>query len=217
MFCLYFAGIIIAILSELVIKFFEKKTNDENALLIELPEFKKPNGRTIMIYVWDKIRDYLTKAGTTIFLASIVIWFILNTGTSGFVENISDSFGASIGKALAPVLKPAGIGTWQVGLALISGIAAKEIIVSSFGIIYGINNVNSASGMKQLSGILMGAGFTKASIMALLVFCLLYTPCVAAVVTMAKEYKSKKWSAISIVYQLTLAWIMATIVYQVAR
>ena len=90
--------------------------------LIELPEYKTPNGRTVSIYVWDKVKDYLSKAGTTIFIASIVLWFVLNLGPEGFVSDVSHSFAAIIGHVLVPVLRPAGLGQWQVAVALISGL-----------------------------------------------------------------------------------------------
>ena len=84
------------------------------------------------IYVWEKVKDYLTKAGTTIFVASIVIWFILNYGIHGMTADVTQSFGAKIGKVLAPLLVPAGLGTWQIVVALISGLSAKEVVISSF-------------------------------------------------------------------------------------
>ena len=94
--------------------------NTENALLIELPEYKIPNLRTVAIYVWEKIKDYLTKAGTTIFLASIILWFVMNVGPAGFISDVADSFAAKFGQILVPVLKPVGLGSWQIAVALIS-------------------------------------------------------------------------------------------------
>ena len=87
-------------------------------LLIELPEYKTPNAHTIAIYVWEKVKDYLSKAGTVIFIASIIMWAVMNLGPHGFVSDISESFGSIIGKALVPVLAPAGLGYWQIAVAL---------------------------------------------------------------------------------------------------
>ena len=110
------------------------------------------------IYVWEKIKDYLTKAGTTIFLASIILWFVMNVGPAGFISDVADSFAAKFGQILVPVLKPVGLGSWQIAVALISGISAKEVVVSSMSVLYGIGNINSAAGMAELSGILGGTG-----------------------------------------------------------
>ena len=138
---LYIIGLCMAILVAFIVHIHGKNDSAQNALLIELPEYKTPNGRTVSIYVWDKVKDYLSKAGTTIFIASIVLWFVLNLGPEGFVSDVSDSFAAVIGHVLVPVLRPAGLGQWQVAVALISGLSAKEVVVSSFSVLYGINNV----------------------------------------------------------------------------
>jgi len=148
-FSMYVAGMVTAILAALVANRLEKgKIND--SLLIELPEYKRPNARTIRIYVWNKLKDYLTKAGTTIFIASIVIWFVLNFGITGIVENPADSFGAMLGRVLVPVLAPAGLGMWQIAVALLSGISAKEVVVSSFSVLFGVANANSDTGVAAI-------------------------------------------------------------------
>ena len=213
---MYVIGLVIAILSAFVMRLFQKK-RQEHTLLIELPEYKTPNAHTIFIYVWEKVKDYLTKAGTTIFFASVVLWAMLNFGPSGLVEDMSQSFGAMFGRGLAPVLAPAGLGMWQVALAFLSGLAAKEVVVSSFSVLYGIGNINSAAGMAELSGILAASGFTALNAYALMVFCLLYTPCVATLATMRRELNSGKYMAVSLVFQLAVAWLAATLVYQAGR
>ena len=153
---MYVIGLAVAILVAFIMsRVGSSKT--ENSLLIELPEYKTPNARTILIYVWEKVKDYLTKAGTTIFLASIVLWFLLNFGPQGMVSDMSDSFAAIAGRWLSPLMAPAGLGIWQVVVALISGLAAKEVVVSSMGVLYGIGNIASQEGMNALSGYL-GAG-----------------------------------------------------------
>ncbi len=187
---------------------------EEDGLLIELPEYKTPNTRTVAIYVWEKVQDYLTKAGTTIFVASIVLWFVLNMGPGGIVDDVSGSFAAMIGRFLVPALKPAGLGSWQIAVALISGLSAKEVVVSSFSVLYGISNINSAAGMTELSHILAIDGFGPVNAYALMIFCLLYTPCVAAIGTIRRETGSISWTAGMVVFQLVVAWIMAVLVFQ---
>lgn len=212
---MYVIGLFVAIFIALLMKVFGKK-KEMNALLIELPEYKSPNARTIFIYVWDKVKDYLTKAGTTIFFASIIVWFILNFSQNGMVTDISESFGASIGKWLIPVLKPAGLGTWQVALSLISGLTAKEVVVSSFCVLYHITNINSQAGMESLQAALAVQGFTQLNAYAMMLFCLLYTPCIATLGTIKRELRSGKWTAFVVVFQLFVAWFVTTLFYQVA-
>ncbi|MEG2123327.1 MAG: ferrous iron transport protein B [Clostridium sp.] len=211
---LYIIGLLMAILVAYVIQKASKKKY-ENILLIELPEYKTPNGRTVGIYVWDKVKDYLTKAGTTIFVASIILWFILNVGPHGFVSDVSNSFAAIIGIAIAPILKPAGLGSWQIVVALISGISAKEVVVSSFSVLYGIANINSAAGMAELSTALGGVGFGGVNAYALMIFCLLYTPCMATIATIKRETGSMRWTGMMIAFQLVVAWTSAVLVFQI--
>jgi len=215
-FSLYVVGMVIAILSAMVINRLEKgKTND--SLLIELPEYKRPNARTIRVYVLNKVRDYLSKAGTTIFLASVVIWFVLNFGMSGMVENPADSFGAVIGRLLVPILAPAGLGMWQIGVALLSGISAKEVVVSSFAVLFGVSNANSAAGMETIVANVQAAypGFGALNAYCMMLFCLLYVPCVATVATVKKESGSWAFTLKMIAFELVLAWGVTTLVYQV--
>ncbi|MCI8597454.1 MAG: ferrous iron transport protein B [Lachnospiraceae bacterium] len=211
---MYLLGIVTAIAAALIMNQFTKR-KEINTLLIELPEYKSPNLHTIAIYTWEKVEDYLRKAGTTIFLASIIIWVILNFGPSGMVTDMSQSFGAMAGRVIAPLMHPAGLDYWQVVVALIAGLAAKEIVVSSMSVLFGITNVTSAAGMAGMSAALGSLGFTAVNAYALMTFCLLYTPCMAAVATIRKETNSLKWTAFSALFQLLTAWIMATIVYQI--
>ena len=213
-FSLYALGLLMAIAIALVIgKFW--KSNEKATLLIELPDYKVPNARTIRIYVWEKVKDYLTKAGTTIFVASIVIWFILNYGIHGMTADVTQSFGAQIGKVLAPVLVPAGLGTWQIVVALISGLSAKEVVISSFSVLYGVNNVNSVQGMAVLSASLGSVGFGALNAYSLMVFCLLYTPCVATLATIKRETHSWTWTLKMVLFQLLLAYAASVVVFQV--
>ena len=212
---MYVIGLIVAILVALIMSRMGKHKT-ENSLLIELPEYKTPNARTIVIYVWEKVKDYLTKAGTTIFIASIILWFLLNFGPHGMVDDMSGSFAAIAGRWLAPVMAPAGLGIWQIVVALISGLAAKEVVVSSMGVLYGIGNIASQSGMDALAGFLGSAGFTAVNAYALMIFCLLYIPCIATVATIKRETGSIKWTFASVAMHLVVAWSAATLFYQAA-
>ncbi len=211
---MYVLGIAVAILVAFVMSRLDKKKED-NMLLIELPEYKAPNARSIAIYVWEKVKDYLTKAGTTIFVASVIMWVISNFGFTGFVTDMGESFAANIGKVLVPVFAPIGLGHWQIVVALISGIAAKEIVVASCGVLFGIGNINSEQGMSDMVTVLAGIGFGAANAYALMTFCLLYVPCAAAIATVKKETESKKYTLYAALFQLAVAWVMAFIVYHI--
>lgn len=211
---MYLLGIVIAIAAAYIISKFDG-SKAEHALLIELPEYKTPNAHTIAIYVWEKIKDYLSKAGTVIFVASIIMWGVMNLGPHGFVSDISESFGAIIGKALVPVLAPAGLGYWQIVVALISGIAAKEVVVSSCSVLFGIANITTPSGMSSMVSVLGSMGFGSANAYALMVFCLLYVPCMATLGTIHREVGKTSITIAFACFQLVVAWIFAVLFYQI--
>ena len=211
---MYIIGLVIAILIVAVIHLIDRKTSP-NYLLIELPEYKAPSARTIAIYVWEKVKDYLTKAGTTIFVASILMWIILNFGFSGYTTEMADSFGASIGKILVPFFAPIGLGFWQIAVALIAGISAKEVVVSSCAVLFGIPNINAPAGMNMMHSILEGIGFGQLNAFCLMVFCLLYIPCAATLAPIRKESGSWKHMGFAALFQLVVAWIVTFLIYQI--
>ena len=210
---MYVIGLLLAVFVAVIMGLKTKKKEGNN-LLIELPEYKTPNARTIRIYVWEKVKDYLTKAGTVIFIASVILWFILNFNAHGLTKDVSESFGAAIGRFLVPVLKPAGLGLWQIAVALISGLSAKEVVVSSMSVLFGVNNVTSATGMAALSDILSSQGFTMLNAYCLMLFCLLYTPCVATIGTIKRESGSLLFTMKVVLFQLLVAYMAAVVVFQ---
>lgn len=211
---LYIIGIAVALFTAVVLRWTEKK-KEANMLLIELPEYKTPNARSIAIYVWTKVKDYITKAGTTIFIASIIVWALLNFGPHGLVSDMSDSFASIAGRVLVPVFTPIGLGYWQIIVALISGIAAKEIVVSSTSVLFGISNINSAEGMSSMVAALGAMGFGSVNAYAFMVFCLLYVPCAASLATIRKETESTRFMLGAMLFQLLVAWVAAFLVFQV--
>lgn len=212
---MYLLGIIVAILTAYIISKIDG-SKAEHALLIELPEYKAPNARTIAVYVWEKVKDYLTKAGTVIFLASIIMWLLLNLGPYGFVTDISKSFGAIIGKAIVPFFAPLGLGYWQIVVALIAGIAAKEVVVSSCSVLFGIQNITTAHGMDSFVALLGTMGFGAANAYSLMVFCLLYVPCTATIATIRREVGSTKMTLGFVCFQLAVAWVVSFLAFHVA-
>ncbi|QGU95777.1 ferrous iron transport protein B [Clostridium bovifaecis] len=198
-FSLYVLGIVVAFLIGLLFKntIFKK---DEEPFIIELPEYKLPEVKSLLLHTWDKGKGFLKKAGTIILSISVLVWFLSNFNFSGMVD-INDSLFASIGKAIAPIFKPLGFGSWETSMSLLTGLMAKEVVVSTMGVIFG-NDLQAI--LPQHFNVVSAYGF--------LVFVLLYTPCITAIATMRKEY-GNKMMLFSIAYQLVLAWIASFIVY----
>ena len=214
-FSMYILGILVAIGVSAVLHLIDRK-KAVNYLLIELPEYKLPDARTVGIYVWEKIKDYLIKAGTTIFIATLIIWALMYFGPSGFVgEGSENSFAAIVGGPLSVVFAPIGLGFWQIVVALIAGISAKEVGVSSCAVMFGIVNTSSAEGMSAFAAALEGIGFGPLNAVCLMVFCLLYIPCVATLATIHKESKSWAWTGFTALFQLVVAYVITLIVYQI--
>lgn len=212
-FSMYVLGIGVALLSALTVNLFDRQKS-KDALLIELPEFKRPNLRSIRIYVWNKVKDYLTKAGTTILIASIIVWILLNIGPAGLVDEASTSFAAYAAKFIAPVLGLCGLNMWEVVVALFAGVSAKELVVTSFTVLFSKTAVTGG----LLEGIhAVYPSFGPANALALMVFCLLYTPCLATIATIRKESNSLKFTALTLVFEIIVAYGISTIVFQVSR
>lgn len=212
---MYLIGIIVAMIVSVLLHLIDRKKS-VNYLMIELPEYKLPDSRTVAIYVWEKVKDYLGKAGTTIFLATILIWVLLNFGTQGFSTDMTNSFGAIIGKWMVPVLAPIGLGFWQIAVALIAGISAKEVVVSSCAVLFEIVNASSPNGMTAFSSALQEVGFGSLNALCLMIFCLLYIPCAATLATIRKE-SSWAWTGFTAIFQLAIAWIVTFGVYQIGN
>ena len=211
---MYLLGLVVAIVISAVIHLLDRKKST-NYLLIELPEYKLPDAHTVAIYVWEKVKDYLEKAGTTIFLATLIIWALLNFGPHGFSTDMTASFGAVIGKWITPFFVPIGLGFWQIAVALIAGISAKEVVVSSCAVLFGIVNASPPEGMTAFSSALAGIGFGSLNALCLMVFCLLYIPCAASLATIRKETNSWKWMFFSAAFQLAVAWVVTFVVYHI--
>ncbi len=213
---MYLIGILTALIIAGIIQGLEKNRGMERSpLLIELPEYKMPSARTVRVYVWEKVKDYLTKAGTIIFVASVILWFLLNFGPGGYTAVMEDSFAVLLGRALAPVMAPAGLGFWPIVVAVIAGISAKEVVVSSTAILFRVSNVNSAAGMAAVHAGLAGMGFGPLNAYCVMVFCLLYIPCAATIGVIKKESGSWKWTVFSVCFQVAVAYLMSFLIYQV--
>lgn len=207
-FSLYVLGILMGILSAYVFKDTLFKGNAA-PFVMEMPSYKLPSMKNLGLHVWDRVRDFIERAGTVILGATIVIWFLQSFDLSlKYTTDSSSSILSSIGNVIAPVFKLCGFGDWRVAVSLFTGIIAKESIVSTMAVLYGAQNV------AQLSDIMV-ANFLPYGAYAFMVFVLLYTPCVAAISAMKKELKSVKLTMISVFYQLFIAWLCSGLIYQI--
>ncbi len=213
---MYLIGVAFALLLAWLLHRFDKDTN-QYPLLIELPAYKAPSAHTVWVYVWEKVKDFLSKAGTTIFIASILLWALIHFGWHGYTQDISTSIAATLGKYIAVLLVPCGLGFWQIAVALIAGISAKEVVVSSIAVLFGISSVTSFGGMHLLQLKLSELGFGPLNAYCLMLFCLFYVPCVAALSTIRKESHSTLYMWKVAGFQLIVAWCISTLVYQIGH
>ena len=207
MLALYFGGILVGILVALVLKNTAFKGNPV-PFVMELPNYRFPSAKSVVLLMWEKAKDFLTRAFTVIFMATVIIWFMQTFDTRlNVVENSADSILAALGRLVSPIFAPLGFGDWRMVTALVSGFTAKEAVVSTFGVILGVSTEQLGAALHSL--------FTTASAASFLAFCLLYTPCVAAVSTIKTELKSG-WKTVGIVFaQCLVAWLAAFMVYHV--
>ena len=219
-FAMYIIGMAMAIIVAKVLgsTLFKAKGS---TFLLELPPYRMPDMKSVLLETWDKGKGYLVKAGTIIFVASVLLWVMSNYNFSGPCE-IEDSILASIGSWMSKLFVFQGFATWEAGAAVLSGIMAKETVVATIGVLYGAGDVSTeaedaadtASTMLQTG---MASAFTSLSAFSFMVFSQLYTPCVTALGTIKKEAGGWKWVAFSAVYMFVIAWFVSLVVYQVGR
>ena len=208
MICLYVFGMLTGIVSGL----FMKKTifhGNPVPFVMELPNYRLPSPKSVALLMWDKARDFLTRAFTIIFLATIVIWF-LQTFDIRFnvVADSADSMLAGIGRFISPIFAPLGFNDWRASTALITGFSAKEAVVSTLAVLCGTSSAALPAALASL--------FTPLSACSFLVFTLLYTPCVAAITTVYREMNSIRYAIGVVLFQTGLAWVVSFLVYQAA-
>lgn len=208
MLSLYIIGIFVGILYGLLLRhtIFRGKPVP---FVMELPSYRFPSPKSVLLHMWEKAKDFLMKAFTIIFVAAIVIW-VLQSFDLGFhmVKDSSDSMLAAIGKVVAPIFAPLGFGSWQAATALITGLTAKEAVISTMAVLLGAGN--STAVIPLLAGI-----FTPLSAYSFLVFSLLYMPCVAAMAAVKREMGGYHYAVTAMFFQTCVAWLVACAVYQI--
>ena len=208
MICVYAIGVLVGMLAALLLKSAVFRGNPV-PFVMELPNYRMPSPKNVALLLWDKAKDFLQRAFTIIFIATIAVWFLQEFDTRlNVVSDSADSLLAAIGRWIAPVFRPLGFADWRVSTALISGFTAKEAVVSTLAVL--LNTSVSALG-SSLSGI-----FTGVSAFSFLLFTLLYTPCVAAVAAIRRELNSTWQMLCVVVLQCSVAWIVACLFHQIA-
>lgn len=206
---IYILGLIIAIICAFIIQKTVLK-GGHAPFVMELPPYRLPTAKTLGLHLWEKVKDFFSKAATVLLGASVIIWFCQYFSFSlTHVENSNESILGVIGSFIAPIFAPLGFGNWQSAVAILSGLIARESVVSTLGILYG----TGGDALGALSEVLQGV-FTPLSAYSFMVFILLFIPCIAAVNAVRREMNSAKWTAFTFAFQACVAWIVTFIIYQ---
>ena len=213
---MYFIGIAAVLVAAIILKKTKPFSGKPAPFVMELPQYHIPSAKTVLLHVWERLKGFLIKAGTILFLACVVMWFLQGfgfvDGAFGMVEDSGDSLLAAIGGLLAPIFAPLGFGQWQAVAASLAGFTAKEAIVSTMGVLANVagdteDAVNVAAGVASWFPTTMAA-------FSFLLFNLLDSPCLAAIATMAQQMQSRKWFWFAILFQNIFAYLVCLCVYQ---
>ena len=214
---MYFIGIVAVLVAAIILKKTKPFSGKPAPFVMELPQYHIPQAKTVLLHVWERLKGFIIKAGTILFLACVVMWFLggfgFVDGSFGMVEDSADSLMAMIGGVIAPLFAPLGFGEWQPVAASISGFTAKEAIVSTMGVLANVSGdtedaVNVAAGVASWFP-------TGIAAFSFLMFNLLDSPCLAAIATMAKEMNSRKWFWFAILFQNIFAYVVCLCFYQI--
>ena len=214
---MYFIGIVAVLAAAIILKKTKPFSGKPAPFVMELPQYHIPQVKTVLLHVWERLKGFIIKAGTILFLACVVMWFLggfgFTDGGFGMVEDSADSLMAAIGGVIAPIFAPLGFGEWQPVEASISGFTAKEAIVSTMGVLANVagdteDAVNVAAGVASWFP-------TGIAAFSFLMFNLLDSPCLAAIATMAKEMNDRKWFWFAILFQNIFAYIVCLCFYQI--
>ncbi len=214
---MYFIGILAVLISAIMLKKTKPFSGKPAPFVMELPEYHIPSVKNVLLHVWERLKGFIVKAGTILFLACVIMWFLSGFGFAeggfGMVEDSADSLLAAIGGLIAPLFAPLGFGSWQAVAASLSGFSAKEAIVSTMGVLANVAG-DTEDAVTVASGV--AAWFPSAvAAFSFLLFNLLDSPCLAAIATMAEQLKSRKWFWFAILFQNLFAYAVTLCVYQI--
>ena len=215
---MYFIGVVAVLVSAIILKKTKPFSGKPAPFVMELPQYHIPSAKTVLLHVWERLKGFIIKAGTILFLATVIMWILSSIGNTGsgigFVEDSNDSIMAVLGGILAPIFAPLGFGKWQPVAASISGFSAKESIVSTMGVLANVAGDDAEDTM--IVGAAIKAWFPSAvAAFSFLLFNLLDSPCLAAISTMAHEMQSRKWFWFAILFQNIFAYVVTLCVYQI--
>lgn len=215
---MYFVGIVAVLVSAIILKKTKPFSGKPAPFVMELPQYHVPQAKTVLLHVWERLKGFIIKAGTILFLACVVMWFLggfgFTNGGFGLVDDSADSLLAVIGGFIAPIFAPLGFGEWQPVAASLSGFTAKEAIVSTMGVLANVAESQSEDTVTVAQAI--QNWFPSAvSAFSFLLFNLLDSPCLAAIATMAQQMQSKKWFWFAILFQNVFAYLVTLCVYQI--
>ena len=215
---MYFIGVVAVLVSAIILKKTKPFSGKPAPFVMELPQYHIPSAKTVLLHVWERLKGFIIKAGTILFLATVIMWVLSSIGSTGsgigFVEDSNDSIMAILGGILAPIFAPLGFGKWQPVAASISGFSAKETIVSTMGVLANVAGDDAEDTM--IVGAAIKAWFPSAvAAFSFLLFNLLDSPCLAAISTMAHEMQSRKWFWFAILFQNIFAYVVTLCVYQI--
>ena len=215
---MYFIGIAAVLVAAIILKKTKPFSGKPAPFVMELPQYHIPSAKTVLLHVWERLKGFIIKAGTILFLATVIMWILSSIGNTGsgigFVEDSNDSIMAILGGILAPIFAPLGFGKWQPVAASISGFSAKESIVSTMGVLANVAGDDAEDTM--IVGAAIKAWFpTAVAAFSFLLFNLLDSPCLAAISTMAHEMQSRKWFWFAILFQNIFAYVVTLCVYQI--
>ncbi|WP_297428800.1 ferrous iron transport protein B [Clostridium sp.] len=208
----YFLGIAMVIICGVILKKTKLFSGDPSPFVMELPQYHIPSLKGLLMHVWDRSKAFAYKAGTVLFAACVLIWFLQSFNWSFEMVDAGDSILASIGNVIAPIFAPLGFGNWQAAVSSVTGLAAKENLVGTFGVLYGVAGATESD--PTLIGTVSGL-FTPASGFAFMAFNMLCAPCFAAMATVRREMGTWKWTWITLGFQTFTAYIVALVINQV--
>ena len=215
---MYFVGIVAVLVAAIILKKTKPFSGKPAPFVMELPQYHIPQAKTVLLHVWERLKGFIIKAGTILFLACVVMWFLggfgFTNGGFGMVDDSADSILAAVGGFIAPIFAPLGFGEWQPVAASLSGFTAKEAIVSTMGVLANVAESQSEDTVTVAQAI--QAWFPSAvAAFSFLLFNLLDSPCLAAIATMAQQMQSKKWFWFAILFQNIFSYLVTLCVYQI--
>ena len=215
---MYFVGIVAVLVAAIILKKTKPFSGKPAPFVMELPQYHIPQAKTVLLHVWERLKGFIIKAGTILFLACVVMWFLggfgFTNGGFGLVDDSADSLLAAIGGFIAPIFAPLGFGEWQPVAASLSGFTAKEAIVSTMGVLANVAESQSEDTVTVAQAIQNWFPSAVAAF-SFLLFNLLDSPCLAAIATMAQQMQSKKWFWFAILFQNVFAYLVTLCVYQI--